>query len=243
MTSNRFLLQAGDYDLAYEFRVADLTRVDKTKEDFWNEEVEVYEYLEYLNYLYMNGAFLTMEEANKILNGLHKENAELQHKLSQQEMEYATDLHRLAEENEQLRQSYIQLEHRHSLLHDECLDAECDRDSYHKDVLSLEKENEKLRTKNNAYLQDIEVYREENTHLKLENEQLKEEVKGLNDILARYEEKELKEQTDHKEKDCGHCKHLQIDGMFGMWCEKKRNWTEVKYCEDFERDVHGSYLF
>lgn len=225
MTKNRFLLQASDYDLKYEFRVADLTRVDKTKEDFWNEEVEVYEYLEYLNYLYMNGAFLTMEEANKIFNGLHEENEELRHKLSQQEMEYATDLHRLAEENEELKQKVDFYKY------------------FQKDARELEKENEKLRTKNNAYLQDIEVYREENTHLKIENEQLKEEVRGLNDILARYEEKELKEQTDHKEKDCGHCKHLQIDGMFGMWCEKKRNWTEVKYCEDFERDVNDSYLF
>lgn len=103
MTSSRFLLQASDYDLAYEFRVADLTRVDKTKEDFWNEEVEVYEYLEYLNYLYMNGAFLTMEEANEIFNGLHEENEELRHKLSQQEMEYVTTAYKQAEENEQLR--------------------------------------------------------------------------------------------------------------------------------------------
>lgn len=54
-------------------------------------------------------------------------------------------LNTLHEENERLKQSYIQLEHRHSLLHDECLDVECDRDSYHKDVLSLEKENEKLK--------------------------------------------------------------------------------------------------
>ena len=38
---------------------------------------------------------------------------------------------------------------------------------------NLSDENEELRTKNNAYLQDIEVYREDNTHLKLENEQLK----------------------------------------------------------------------
>ena len=51
--------------------------------------------------------------------------------------------------------------------------------------------NEELRTKNNAYIQDVEAYREENTHLKLGNEQIKEEIKDLNDILARYEEKEL----------------------------------------------------
>ena len=37
----------------------------------------------------------------------------------------------------------------------------------------IAEENQELRTKNNAYLQDIEVYKEENTHLKLENEKLK----------------------------------------------------------------------
>ena len=41
------------------------------------------------------------------------------------------------------------------------------------------KENEELRTKNNAYLQDIEVYKEDNTHLKLENEQLKQFLQSL----------------------------------------------------------------
>lgn len=127
MTSNRFLLQVGDYDLKYEFRIADLTRVDKTIEDFWNEKAEVYEYLEYLNYLYMNGAFLTMEEANKIFNGLHKENKELQHKLLQQKMEYATDLHRLAEENRELEQ-------RVSFYKD-----------FQKDARELANENEKLK--------------------------------------------------------------------------------------------------
>ena len=45
----------------------------------------------------------------------------------------------LLEENEQLKKAYTQLKHRHSLLHDVCLDAECDRDSYRKDIVSLEK--------------------------------------------------------------------------------------------------------
>ena len=36
---------------------------------------------------------------------------------------------------------------------------------------------------------------------------------------------------------CGHCKYLQIDGMFGMWCDKGRNWedTDADYCSDYER--------
>lgn len=42
-----------------------------------------------------------------------------------------------------------------------------------------------------------------------------------------------------KDKSCGHCKHFQVDGMFGMWCEKKHNWTEVEYCEDYESYLKG----
>lgn len=103
MTENRFLLEGSDFDLKYEFRVADLSRVEKTKEDFWNEKEEKYDYFDYIEYLYENNAFLTEEDADKTFNGLHKENKELQHKLSQQEMEYTTDLYRLVEENEQLK--------------------------------------------------------------------------------------------------------------------------------------------
>ena len=40
-----------------------------------------------------------------------------------------------------------------------------------------------------------------------------------------------------KDKSCGYCKHLQIDGMFGMWCDKGHNWKNVtgEYCSDWER--------
>ena len=56
----------------------------------------------------------------------------------------------------------------------------------HKTIIRLEKENEQLQTKNNAYLQDIEVYREENTHLKLENEKLKKDCSNLIDDNTEY---------------------------------------------------------
>ena len=46
-------------------------------------------------------------------------------------------------------------------------------------VEKMEKENEQLRTKNNAYIQDIEVFKEENTHLKLKNEELKQFIQEL----------------------------------------------------------------
>ena len=94
----------------------------------------------------------------------------------------------------------------------------------------LNDENDQLKQKVDFY----KYFQKDARELEKENEQLKEEIKGLNDILARYEEKEL-ESVTKKDKSCGHCKHLQIDGMFGMWCEKKHNWTEVKYCEDYER--------
>lgn len=67
----------------------------------------------------------------------------------------------LTKENEQLKQEYQKLEHRHSLLHDVCLDAECDRDRYHNDVMSLEKENEQLRREKGKLEVEIEVLSDE----------------------------------------------------------------------------------
>lgn len=41
-----------------------------------------------------------------------------------------------------------------------------------------------------------------------------------------------------EEKSCGFCKHCQIDGMFGMWCDKGYNWKEIiENCIDYEGDV------
>ena len=77
MSNKRFLLEDSDYDLKYEFRVDDLSRVEKTKEDFWNEKEEKYDYFDYIEYLYENNAFLTTEEADKILNELAEENQQL----------------------------------------------------------------------------------------------------------------------------------------------------------------------
>lgn len=83
-----------------------------------------------------------MTNLDKISHNLMDSNHRLKAKCGLMEKE----IERLSEENDKLKQSYIQLEHRHSLLHDVCLDAECDRDGYHKDVLSLEKENEQLKS-------------------------------------------------------------------------------------------------
>ena len=57
-----------------------------------------------------------------------------------------------------------------------------------------------------------------------------------------YEERikkleEMLQEWSDEDESCGHCKHLQIDGMFGMWCDKGRNWqnTDANYCSDYER--------
>ena len=77
MTENkRFILEDSDYDLKYEFRIADLSRVKKTKEDFWHEK-GFYMYIEFINYLYEHNAFLTKDEADNILNELADENKQL----------------------------------------------------------------------------------------------------------------------------------------------------------------------
>ena len=45
--------------------------------------------------------------------------------------------------------------------------------------------------------------------------------------------------TDGEKLSCGHCKHFNLDGMFGIWCSihdadyKKYNGEEN--CPDFER--------
>jgi regulator of replication initiation timing len=133
-------------------------------------------------------------------NGLYKENEQLRHDatiLIQSNQDYRR-------ENEQLKQSYKEFE-------DECQStfnamSRKQNDLYRKNF-KLKEENEKLRTKNNAYIQDIEVFKEENTHLKLENEQLKhklqqQEMEYATDLHRLAEENEqLKYHLDRTEKE------------------------------------------
>ena len=108
----------------------------------------------------------SIDECVGLLNELSEENEQLETKNNA----YLQDIEVFKEENtalkldnEQLKQAYIRLKHRHSLLHDVCIDAECDRDSYRKDVASLEKENEQLKKR-------LIKLKEENAELKEENE-------------------------------------------------------------------------
>lgn len=60
----------------------------------------------------------------------------------------------------------------------------------------LYNENEQLRTKNNAYIQDIEVFKEENTHLKLENEQLKQQLADVERLIDDLGHDEMRRQYE-----------------------------------------------
>ena len=109
MTEKRFLLEDSDYDLKYEFRIADLSKVKKTKEDFWNDKEEEYNYRGnggYLDYLYDNGAFLTQKEADELLNKLNEENQKLKQfknkvfEFIDEEIKYKQGILELAEEKE-----------------------------------------------------------------------------------------------------------------------------------------------
>ena len=105
----------------------------KTQFDTTNMPKETYE---------VNGQiYYGSNDLMDLLNELHEENKKLLQKNGAMEEEIEC----LSEENEQLKKAYAQLKHRHSLLHDVCIDAECDRDSYRKDIASLEKENEQLK--------------------------------------------------------------------------------------------------
>ena len=65
-------------------------------------------------------------------------------------------------------------------------------------IWELDKENEQLKSKNRGLQSELQIFKEDVTHSNLqinkladENRQLKHEIEDLNDILARYEEKEL----------------------------------------------------
>lgn len=76
-----------------------------------------------------------------------------------------------------------------------------------------------------------------------ENEELKQMVSFYKDFQkdARELEKENEQlkvtRMTKRDKSCGNCKHFQIDGMFGIWCDKGRKWenTNKNYCSDYER--------
>ena len=73
-----------------------------------------------------------------------------------------------------------------------------------------------------------------------ENEYLKKKLKNVERELfckdRMLEEKGIDIECCD-EIDCGHCKHCQLDGMFGMWCDihDDKFFHNVSVCSDFER--------
>ena len=126
-------------------------------------------------------------------NGEHMSWIEVEETLN----ELASDCSRLEKENEELKQEYNKLMHRHSLLHDVCIEAECDRDRYHKDVLSLEKENEKLKQKNDNLTLLSARIQVQNDGLKEENDLQKRELEDNLQFLIRASQRLGFESLDH----------------------------------------------
>ena len=85
MTKKRFIVVDGDYDIKYEFRIADLNRVKKTKEDFWDSEEECYNTHDFLEYLLNNNAFITAKDADLLLNNIAEDNEKLHTNLLEKE--------------------------------------------------------------------------------------------------------------------------------------------------------------
>ena len=86
MTEKRFYC---DDELEYrDYGIFDLSKADKTKKDFWNEDEECYELWKFDNYLVdETNAMLTGENVVECLNHLHEENIQLKHCLKKIEKE------------------------------------------------------------------------------------------------------------------------------------------------------------
>ena len=80
MTDKRFLIQEADSGRKIEMSIADTSKVNFTLKDFrefWNYGEKGSPYYEYIGYLWSNKAFLTVDEADELLNNLADENMEL----------------------------------------------------------------------------------------------------------------------------------------------------------------------
>lgn len=122
-----------------------------------------------------------MTEKRCVLGGTFEEPTILD---TQTNIEYPSEnyslldfVNNLLEENEQLKQAYQTLKHRHSLLHDVCIEAECDRDRYHKDVVSLEKEMEQLKSTNMEMEDYLGRLEEANINLQIKLQKIRDYAK------------------------------------------------------------------
>ena len=121
MTEKRFYCI--DEDEYNSYWIADTSKVDKNKEDFYDEKEELYQIYKFEEYLEDNNAVLKGEEVVDLLNELHEENMmlkEYNNKLMTQPLLFDVQTipntmrimeanTQLEEENEQLKQQMQRL--------------------------------------------------------------------------------------------------------------------------------------
>lgn len=135
----------------------DVGLVDKEKEEWFVENINS-----------ISDSERNWNDVLDKLNGVAEENEQLQHKLSQQEMEYATDLHRLSEENEQLKK--------------DCTVLICHNQEYRKENEQLQ---HKLSQQEMEYVTTAHRQAEENEELKDRIDNYNTAFKKLQDLTER----------------------------------------------------------
>ncbi len=96
----------GEYENR-NYAIYNISKSEKTKEDFWDNENDCYDIWAFMDYLEENNCILSCDEVVELLNNLHQENQELQEKImkvKQSNNHYYTEYYRIKEENKQLRQ-------------------------------------------------------------------------------------------------------------------------------------------
>lgn len=83
MTEKRFIgYDFGEYENR-NYAVYDLSKSEKTKEDFWDNEEECYDIWAFVDYLEENDCVLSCDEVVGLLNKLYEENEQLKKELSE----------------------------------------------------------------------------------------------------------------------------------------------------------------
>ena len=111
---------------------------------------------------------------------------------------------------------------------------------------TLHEENKLLELEDERWVKASEHDQEVIDRLRKENGQLKSVIGRLKRTIEEYEEQKENDSTISRndfnnsekddEKNCGLCKHYNLDGMFGVWCDIHEIPTHDKYCSDFERN-------
>lgn len=95
-----------DFGEYRSYAIYDCSKVDKTKEDFWDNVEEVYDIIAYEEYLEENDCMLISNEAVDLLNELYEDNRQLKKLLQEAEEE----INKLKKSNKQWMESLVNME-------------------------------------------------------------------------------------------------------------------------------------